>query len=253
MNAVTRVFFFLLLAVNLVIGGLILAPAFGLDLLGSKSGESERLRNQLHPDKIRVESPPALAQVAETTSAEPPPQSEPASVVESSPPPASAPAVVAANPTTNSPALCLQYTGMTTVQAQGVLQAARGVAALRVRTSGGNPGAWWVHLPPQGDAAAAERRASELRAAGVQELFVVQDVGPTQNAISLGLFRTEEAAKRQVDALGKRGVQGVRVTAREGSGSAQVELSGPPEVVERFVRDAAARLKGAARGDCASA
>lgn len=252
MNAVTRFFFFLLLAINLVIGGMVLAPAFGLDLFGAKGGESERLRNQLHPDKIRVENPPAVAQGAAPAPALTEPalaQAPQASVSEPAVEPASAPAVVNAS----SAALCLQYTGMTSTQAQGVLQAARGVTALRVRTSGGAPGAWWVHLPPQGDAAAAERRAAELRAAGVQELFVVQDVGPTQNAISLGLFRTEEAAKRQVDALGKRGVQGVRVTAREGSGAAQVELSGPPDVVERFVRDAAARLKGAARSDCASA
>jgi len=60
--------------------------------------------------------------------------------------------------------------------------------------------AYWVYVPPLANKAAAETRAAVLRAAGVKDLFVV-DSGRDRFAISLGNYRTEEAADAYVAEL----------------------------------------------------
>jgi len=49
----------------------------------------------------------------------------------------------------------------------------------------------------------------------VTEFFVVQDAGPWRNAISLGIFRTEEGAQTFLAGLRKRGVRSAIVARRE--------------------------------------
>jgi len=43
----------------------------------------------------------------------------------------------------------------------------------------------------------ALKKAAELKARGVEEYFVVADEGPYRWAVSLGVFRNEEAGERQ--------------------------------------------------------
>lgn len=62
---------------------------------------------------------------------------------------------------------------------------------------------YWVYIPAAPNRRAAEARAAELRRQGVTELSVRPD-----NAISLGVFSTEEAAKRFLASLEPRGVAG---------------------------------------------
>ena len=50
---------------------------------------------------------------------------------------------------------------------------------------------YWVFIPPTNDRRAAESRMAELRKQGVQDLSIRPD-----NAISLGVFSSEEAARR---------------------------------------------------------
>jgi hypothetical protein len=52
---------------------------------------------------------------------------------------------------------------------------------------------WWVHLPPAKSREEAERRVRELEELGVRDARVVNDEG-WRNAVSLGIFRSEEAA-----------------------------------------------------------
>ena len=61
----------------------------------------------------------------------------------------------------------------------------------------------WVFMPPASDRRAAETRMAELRRQGVQEMSIRPD-----NAISLGVFSSEEAARRFLTALTARGVRG---------------------------------------------
>jgi hypothetical protein len=62
---------------------------------------------------------------------------------------------------------------------------------------------FWVFVPPPSDRRAAENRMAELRKQGVQDLSIRPD-----NAISLGVFSSEEAARRFLTSIQARGVRG---------------------------------------------
>ena len=62
---------------------------------------------------------------------------------------------------------------------------------------------YWVFIPPPSDRRAAESRMAELRRQGVQDLSIRPD-----NAISLGVFSSEEAARRFLTSIQARGVRG---------------------------------------------
>lgn len=60
---------------------------------------------------------------------------------------------------------------------------------------------YWVYIPPMKDKATVNRRISRLRYLGVDEYFVVMEPGPWLNAISLGIFKTRDAAQHFLDEL----------------------------------------------------
>lgn len=70
---------------------------------------------------------------------------------------------------------------------------------------------WWVFVPPSKTKQLADREVARLGAAGVRETFVVQEAGDMRFAISLGLFRTEDAAQRFLEGLRGRGVKSAQV------------------------------------------
>jgi hypothetical protein len=76
-------------------------------------------------------------------------------------------------------------------------------------------GGHWVHIPPLKNKAEATRMVTELRRLGIEEFFVVQDPGQWRNAISLGIFRNEEAARNHLGALHKKGVGSAVLERRE--------------------------------------
>ena len=53
----------------------------------------------------------------------------------------------------------------------------------------------------------------ELKAEGLKDFFILND-GPQKNAISLGVFKTEEAANKFLDSVKEKGVQNARSGAR---------------------------------------
>jgi len=71
---------------------------------------------------------------------------------------------------------------------------------------------FWVYLPSFASKAAADKRAGELRAAGM-DAFVV-DGGAQRFAISLGVFRTEDGANAHLAAVAKQGVVGAKAAPR---------------------------------------
>jgi hypothetical protein len=73
--------------------------------------------------------------------------------------------------------------------------------------------AWWVHVPPLRSREEAERRAQAIEAAGVNDVQVVAD-GRWRNAISLGIFKTEEAASAQLARMKAAGVRNATVVQR---------------------------------------
>lgn len=66
----------------------------------------------------------------------------------------------------------------------------------------------WVFVPPARERRAAETAMAQMRRQGVTELSIRPD-----NAISLGVFSTEEAARRFLASLEARGVKGAEVGA----------------------------------------
>ncbi|MEQ1814183.1 MAG: SPOR domain-containing protein [Candidatus Nitrotoga sp.] len=66
---------------------------------------------------------------------------------------------------------------------------------------------YWVHVPPLESRDAANKKVVRFKKAGVRDIYVVQDPGRWQHAISLGLFKTEEAAHRYHAELRRKGVQ----------------------------------------------
>ncbi|MBI5912483.1 MAG: SPOR domain-containing protein [Betaproteobacteria bacterium] len=74
---------------------------------------------------------------------------------------------------------------------------------------------FWVYVPPLASRQAATQKAGELKRLGVDDYFVVPDDPKWRNAISLGVFKTEEAAKARLDALRAKGVKSATVGARE--------------------------------------
>ena len=74
---------------------------------------------------------------------------------------------------------------------------------------------YWVHMPAFKTKAEVDRKLGELKALGVTDFFVVQDAGPWRNAVSLGLFKSEDAANTELERLRKLGVRSAVVTRRE--------------------------------------
>ena len=74
-------------------------------------------------------------------------------------------------------------------------------------------GAWWVNLGPAASRAAADRRAAEVRQQGIEDVSVI-DAGRGQFVVSLGLFRTEAAARSRAEALLQQNLRNVRVEPR---------------------------------------
>ncbi len=220
---------------------------------GAYPGEPERLSNQLSPERMRLVAevrPAAPAPVAVAPAApvlvtpaapDAPPQGE------TSPQPA-APAPV---PETSAPPGCVAFGGVSAAQ----------LDEIKARSAGAGPGfkltesrsgavsSWWVHVPSLGSKEAAERKAAEIRKLGVDDLFIVQDPGPAQFAISLGLYKNEVQANRLLESLREKGVRSAQVAGR-GASVLRVELRGPSDSLATLASDLSERLRGANRLEC---
>jgi SPOR domain len=73
---------------------------------------------------------------------------------------------------------------------------------------------YWVYIPPLRNRAAVKRKITELKALGVREYFVVQASGHWLNAISLGVFKTPDAAQNFLQDLHAKGVNTAQVGER---------------------------------------
>jgi hypothetical protein len=68
-----------------------------------------------------------------------------------------------------------------------------------------------VYIPSQGTKEGADKKASELRHLGVNDFYIIQDAGPFHWGISLGVFKTEDAARALLAALNQKGVHSARL------------------------------------------
>jgi len=92
---------------------------------------------------------------------------------------------------------------------------------------------YWVYIPPLASKEDATRKTAELQQLGIQDYFIVQASGPNQLAISLGTYRTEEAANAGLEMLRGKGVKSARMGERKGKPPyAVLEIHGPEEQVD---------------------
>lgn len=74
---------------------------------------------------------------------------------------------------------------------------------------------YWVFMPPQQNISQVKRKIEQLKQLGVNDYFVVQEEGEWLHAISLGVFRTEQAARNFLEVLKTKGVRTAQVGARQ--------------------------------------
>jgi hypothetical protein len=169
------------------------------------SADPAPLARQIDPEKLKIVAPKDLP---------PPSPPKPVALIkpetQPSPPPSPAPAALK----------CLEWGSFTLTdapRAEKTLEPlALGTRLAQRRTE--ETAGWWVFIPPQKVAnqrQAALRKAAELRNLGIEDYFIVQEEGQHRWALSLGVFRTEEAARARLGVLRNQGVRTALVGARE--------------------------------------
>jgi hypothetical protein len=181
--------------------------AYGQGYLGKFDGgerEPARMKNQLATERLKLIPPAqAQAQLAATVAAAPAAGGAPAA-----PPALATPVALACTMVGNfSAGEARRFEGRLARLDLGERQSRLPVQAQEVTSH-------LVYLAPQGGKEGADRRAAELRGLGVTNFFIMSGESPLKWAISLGVFKTEASARILLAALGKQGVQGVRVLAR---------------------------------------
>ncbi|HEY2336992.1 MAG TPA: hypothetical protein VGI18_06475 [Burkholderiales bacterium] len=184
--------------------------------------DRQPLSRQIEPDKLKIVPAAELARLAAkkataTAPATPPATAPaaPAPVPTAATPPAQAAAVP--KPASLAPLACLEWGSFTLTDAPKMEKAleplALGSRLAQRRTE--ELAGWWVFMPPQGSRQAAFKKAAELKKLGLDEFFIVGDEGPYRWALSLGVFRNEDAAQARLATLRTQGVRSARVGPRE--------------------------------------
>jgi hypothetical protein len=112
---------------------------------------------------------------------------------------------------------------------------------------------YWVYIPPMKTPAEADKKTSELKARGVADFYMMQDNDQWRYAISLGVFKTEEAANNYLGQLRQKGVRSA-VAAPRGAKSSLFVIRDPGDaaaakIAELKVDFPAAQLKVATCAD----
>jgi hypothetical protein len=81
---------------------------------------------------------------------------------------------------------------------------------------------YWVYIPPLKNKSAVQQKVAQLKARGIDEYYIVKDADPWRNAISLGVFKTQEAAQNFLKTLRTKDVRTARVGARAGKQKATI-------------------------------
>ncbi|MCA1326142.1 hypothetical protein [Herbaspirillum sp. alder98] len=226
-----KLFFWLLLAGNCVLFGL---QRGYLGATAAERREPQRLTQQLRPESLALLPANSEKLVAPVRVQEPPAaQPEPAAIGPTAPTaptaPAATPAAVppvalAAAPVVPS---CTEVGSFSAADAQ---RFSRQLASLNLgdkvaQKLSQDVTSHMVYIPPQDGREGAERRTAELRRLGVGDFYVIPDSFPNpalRSGISLGIFRTEEAAKAYIGQLIAKGLRSARIIARRSGAGKQV-------------------------------
>lgn len=73
---------------------------------------------------------------------------------------------------------------------------------------------YWVYIPPLKNSAEVDKQVAEIKQLGLEEYFVVQDAGKWHNAVSLGVFKTREAAHKFRESVKAKGLKSAKAGER---------------------------------------
>jgi hypothetical protein len=88
---------------------------------------------------------------------------------------------------------------------------------------------FWVYIPPMKTQAEADKKVSELKARGVADFYLMQDNDQWRYAISLGVFKTEDAANNYLAQLRQKNVRSA-VSSPRGTKSTLFVIRDPGDV-----------------------
>jgi hypothetical protein len=218
-----RTLFFLLLLANVAFfawSRFAAAPDAG--------GDPLPIGRQIEPEKLKIISPADLPAAPVAQKPAPPPPAPP-------------------------PVACLEWGSFTVAdapRAEKALEPLELGTRLAQRRSEETAG-WWVFIPPQGSRQGAVKKATELKALGVDDYFIVQDDSEHRWAVSLGVFRSVEAAQARLAALRGQGVRRAQVGPR-GTVVAKVwyQVTSVDAPLQARLRDIARQLEGSELKEC---
>jgi cell division protein FtsN len=200
-----------------VIGALLVANlALFIAQHGQPAGhEPARMNNQLYPERIRLLAESATAATAASAAATVP-ATAPAAPAPAAPAEAAAPVAQLA---------CIELLSFTQAEAARFETRieALGLSSQLSRRELPTPSTYMVMLPPQGSREAADQKTVELRGLGITDTFIIQDNSERRFGISLGAFRSQEAAQAHLDTMIRRGAKTARI-AEVGTGAARVAI-----------------------------
>lgn len=208
----------------LVNGGLLAFQLGWFDALVPSGHEPQRLRNQINADKLRVLSPPQAA-AAPAAPAASSVMASSASASASAAASASATVIAAAAAARIAPVLarpvvatrqaaCVEIANLTLAEAKRfeARLAALSLPEKPVRLEVREQSSHMVWIPPlPAGKEGADKKSSELRKLGINDFFVLQDNPAQRHGISLGVFKTEDAARAQLAKLSQLGVRSARM------------------------------------------
>jgi hypothetical protein len=193
--------FFLLLAANLVFGFYVYLKE------QAPNADAQLMQAQLNADQIRIV---------------PPPEKKPG------------PPGPVAQGAASQPVACVEwgtFGGGEVARAQAAIdRLALGERVRRIEVAVTVD--YWVYIPPLKTRAEMDRKVNELANLGIAEYYPVLDPGRWRHAISLGIFRSEDGAKKFLAGLRKKGVRSAVVGNREQRVSQSAFLVKEPTVEE---------------------
>ena len=198
------------------------------------------LGRQIDPDKLKIigagELPAAAVQKPAPVAAAVPSAAVPA--------PASPPA-----------GACLEWGSFTLADAPRAAKAleplASAIGAKLAQRRTEETAGWWVFIPPQGNRQAALKKTAELKAFGVDDYFIVNEENEFRWAISLGVFRNEEAAQARLLSLREKGVRSAQVGPRETVvPKIWVQMRGVDALTENRLKEIARTIDGSELKAC---
>ncbi len=218
-----RTLFFLLLLANVAFfawSRFAAAPDAG--------GDPLPIARQIDPEKLKIISPADLPAAPVAQKPAPPPPAPP-------------------------PVACLEWGSFTMADAPRVEKALEPLALgsrLTQRRSE-ETASWWVFIPPQGSRQGALKKAAELKALGVDDYFIMPDDSDHRWAVSLGVFRSAEAAQARLAALRGQGVRSAQAGPRETVvARLWYQVTSVDAPLQARLRDLARQLEGSELKEC---